>query len=239
MATMIGDVSAETLTEDEALALGVSTIVHAGEIDPDNYAVNAALASAGVPQVDKEGRPIISFKQYEEIGRASGRVDGYALRVMRPGARGTWIVQASKYHKWFGLGYEAVGTPPERTHLAVAIREQVTDELKASVEVDDLDERQIARKIDAFIHKNSKAIAEEVAKRMGVAVPSRRPVRTVQPVEESADELVMFYCRDKYPECNKGPGGKGRVFDNQPALKLHWRKDHEGGFTPKGGHKEK
>lgn len=223
MATMIGDVSAETLTEDEALALGVSTIVHAGQIDPDNYAVSASLASAGLPQVDKEGRPIISFKQYEEIGAVGGRVDGYAIRVMRPGARGTWIVQASKYLKWFGLGYEAVGSPPEKTHLAAAVRQQVEGELADSVDTDGLDERQSAKKIEQFIIKNARAVSEEISRRMGVKTPARRPVRTVEPVEAAADTegITLFYCRDKYPECK-------RVFDNEAGLKFHWRKQHEG-----------
>ena len=224
MATMIGDVSAETLTEDEALALGVSTIVHAGQIDPDNYAVSAALSAAGLPQIDKEGRPIISFKQYEEIGKAGGRVDGYAIRVMRPGTRGTWLVQASKYIKWFGLGYEAVGSPPERTHLGVAVRKQVEDELAGTVDVDGLDERATMRKIEQFIHKHSVAIAEEISTRMGVRkVAPRRPAKTVQPVDTAADtdSITLFYCRDKYPECK-------RVFDNEAGLKFHWRKQHEG-----------
>ena len=223
MATMIGDVSAETLTEDEALALGVSTIVHAGQIDPDNYAVSASLASAGLPQVDKEGRPIISFKQYEEIGAVGGRVDGYAIRVMRPGARGTWIVQASKYLKWFGLGYEAVGSPPENTHLGMALRKQIQDELEATVDTEGLDERAAARKIEQFIHKHSAAIADEIAARMGTkrAAP-RRPAKTIQPVEATGDDsITLFYCRDKYPECK-------RVFDNEAGLKFHWRKQHEG-----------
>ena len=229
MATMIGDVSAETLTEDEALALGVSTIVHAGQIDPDNYAVSASLAAAGLPQIDKEGRPIISFKQYEEIGKAGGRVDSYAIRVMRPGTRGTWIVQASKYLKWFGLGYEAVGSPPEKTHLAMAVRQQVERELADTVDVDGLDERATARKIEQFINKHTTAIADEIVTRMGAkrAAP-RRPAKTIQPVEATADTdgITLYYCRDKYPECK-------RVFDTEAGLKFHWRKQHEGVLAKK------
>lgn len=226
MATMLNGVSAETLTEDEALALGLSTIVHAGQIDPDNYAVNAALSSAGLPQVDKEGRPIISFKQYEEIGRVGGRVDNYAIRVMRPGVRGTWIVQASKYLKWYGLGYEAVGTPAEHTHLALEIRRIVERELAAEVDIEGLNENAATKKVEQFINKHREAISAEIAKRMGHA-PARRPVRTVEPIEAQRDDEITFYfCRDKYPECK-------RAFDSQQGLKLHWRKDHEGAFKPR------
>ena len=226
---MIGDVSAETLTDDEALALGLSSIVHAGQMDPDNYAVNAMLSQGGVPQVDREGRPIISFRQFEEVSASGGRVDGYAIRVMRPGHRGTWTVQASKYHKWFGLGYEAVGCPPDKTHTAISVRAQVIGELIATVELDDtLNENQINRRIHQFLTKHQKAITAEVLKRVG-GKPSvaRRPVRTVEPADNDDDTDVTFYrCSDKYPDCK-------RFFDNPTGLKLHWRKDHEGAFKPR------
>lgn len=229
MATLIGDVSAETLTEDEALALGISTIVHAGEIDPDNYAVSAALQTAGIPQMDKEGRPIISYRQYTEIGKAGGRVDGYALRVLRPGTRGTWIVQASKYLKWFGLGYEALGCPPEHTHLAAEIRRSIEAEMASALDLEGLDERQSAKKIEQFINKNAKAVAQEISDRMQPR-GSKRPVRTVQPVEAAVDTdgITLYYCRDKYPDCK-------RVFDNDKGLKFHWRKEHEGVLNKKPG----
>ena len=221
MATVVDGVTADTLTDDEALALGLSSIVHAGQLDPDNYAVNAALSTAGLPQLDKEGRPIISYKQYKEIGNAGGRMDGYAMRVMRPGHRGTWLVQASKYLKWFGLGYEAVGGPPEESHLAGEIRRQVEGELAATVDTDGSDERQATRKIEQFILKHSKSISDEIAKRMGRPTQAKRPVRTAQPIDDSDDEdaVTIFYCKDKYPDCK-------RFFDTSKGLNFHWSKDH-------------
>lgn len=219
MATMIGDVTAETLTDTEALALGVSSIVHGGELDPDNEVVNARLAGGGLPQTDKEGRPIISYRQYEEISRAGGRLDQYAMRMIRPGYRGTWVIQASKYLKWFGLGYEGVGCPPEKTHMASDIRREVEDELRNQIEwAEDVSEITMQRKAEQFIHKHKEQIAAEIARRMGRTV-SKRPVRTVTPVDTS-DEITIFYCKDKYPECS-------RFFDNDKGLKFHWRKDHE------------
>ena len=108
MATIVGGLEAEALTEDEIFSLGMSSIVHNGESDEDNEFVAESITEGSLlnlPQTDKEGRQIISWRQFLELGRIGARVDPYALRVVRPGRMGRWTIQASKYLKWYGLGY--------------------------------------------------------------------------------------------------------------------------------------
>ena len=108
-----------TLSEEDAHALGLSTVVSGGAIvDPDSMMVEAIIEGGGLPQTDRDGRPIISFRQYEQLQKADARLDGYALRMTFPGQKGTWPIQASKYLKWYGLGYRAIGeeaNKPKRT----------------------------------------------------------------------------------------------------------------------------
>ena len=52
------------------------------------------------------------------------------------------------------------------------------------------------------------------------AVANRiKPSKVIQAEPRSVEGLVLFYCKDKYPDCK-------RVFDNPRGLKLHWGKDH-------------
>lgn len=100
--------SLTTLTDDEALALGLDPIFGGG--DPDNQMVEAMMASGDLPVQDKEGRPVISYKQYLDIRKFKGDVSRYAIRVFRTGVPNkTWLVQASKLRKWQSYGYTSVG----------------------------------------------------------------------------------------------------------------------------------
>lgn len=107
MPTMNDYGTAETISEAEALSLGIGAgPIHAGEFsDPDNPLVESFLSDRGLPQTDKEGRPIISYRQYVELGNMSARMDGYAMLVARVDKAGRWPIQASKYLKWYGLDY--------------------------------------------------------------------------------------------------------------------------------------
>lgn len=120
--------AAETLTEDEALSLGMSTIVHGGVADPDNEFIDAMLNNPDqAPQQDRDGRPIISYKQYLAMGKTNQRLDNYALRMFRPGSRGVWPIQATKFIKWYGLGYRPLGEK-EATASPAPKRPVVMDE---------------------------------------------------------------------------------------------------------------
>lgn len=94
-----------TLSDAESLELGVDPIVDAS--DPDNPTVTAL---GNIPQTDRQGRPVISLKQKEELHANGARLDQYALRMYLPHLpnKGPWLIQASKYLKWFGKGYRSV-----------------------------------------------------------------------------------------------------------------------------------
>lgn len=103
----------DTLSDDEMLALGISPIIHGGSPDPDNAIVDAMVhEGVEIAQRDNEGRPVISYKQMIALREAGHRVDGYALRMTRPGFNKTWFIQASKLLKWERLGYVPVGKNP-------------------------------------------------------------------------------------------------------------------------------
>ena len=112
MATTVGGLTADSLSDEEAAAMGLPTIVHAGQYDPDSMIVEALEAGGGgarAMQSDRDGRPIISYTQYVHMGKVDARLDGYSMRMYLPGVTGkTWTIQASKYHKWFGEGYRSV-----------------------------------------------------------------------------------------------------------------------------------
>lgn len=116
----------EILTEDEVNALGLSSVVHGGQIDPDNPIVS--LEAVGSAQQDRDGRQIISYKQFKDLSAADVRMDNYAVRMRWPGRSTTHPIQASKFQKWYGLGYRPVGDVQEAakkrlTQLAEGIKE--------------------------------------------------------------------------------------------------------------------
>ena len=228
MASVLGGLEAEVLSDAEARTLGFETIVHNGEIDPDNSLVESLLRGGEVPAVDKVGRPIISYKQFVEIQSAGGRLDAYALRVKLPGYAGQWLIQASKYIKWFGLGYEAVGIPVLETHAAGALRYRLEQELIGSLDFDDdANENQTRRRAEQAVRKARKAIDSEIVQRIEGVETARRNVhleRTGEVVRRATAaaapaDVTIYFCKDKYPDC-------ARFFDTDRGLKWHWRKDH-------------
>lgn len=95
------------LSDDEVLALGLSSIVSDGQVDGGDMGFDHI--GGGMPENDGDGRRVVSWEAFGAIQRSGQRVDGLALRVIRPGVmsvRGkTWLIQASKYLKWYGYGY--------------------------------------------------------------------------------------------------------------------------------------
>ena len=105
------------MSDDEVIAMGMSPIVNDGQLSSplDNPVVEELLAGGGLPQTDRAGRPVISFSQYLRL-RKQGNLSNYSLWVERPGSKGAWTIQASKYRKYLSAGYEAVGAPDNHRH---------------------------------------------------------------------------------------------------------------------------
>lgn len=95
------------LSESEVQELGLSSIVNAGNFDQDNPLMNAI--GTPLPQTDKVGRQVISYDQYKQLDKIGARMDNYALRMIWPGRAGVNTIQASKFLKWWGLGYRPLG----------------------------------------------------------------------------------------------------------------------------------
>lgn len=111
MSTVVGGLTATRITDEEARAGGLNSNIGPNGMDivpdPDSHLVNM-LRQSGLPQTDKEGRPVISYKQYQDLLKSDVRMDGYVLRVYLPGRQGMYLVQASKYLKWYGRGFRPV-----------------------------------------------------------------------------------------------------------------------------------
>lgn len=103
----------ETVSIEEAEAAGLPSIVHGGMIDADNSAVEALWQGNAPPQQDRDGRQIISYKQYKELLKRNAPLHNYAMRMVWPGQRRVQTIQASKFHKWWGYGYIPVGITAE------------------------------------------------------------------------------------------------------------------------------
>src|SRR5690554_148845 len=105
----MSDNGVSVISHDEQLGMGLGTVVHAGEIiDPDSAVVMAEMAAqnSGMPQYDKENRPIISYRQYLDLCESNGDMSRFALRMFHPRKpNAAYPVQASKLQKWWGLGY--------------------------------------------------------------------------------------------------------------------------------------
>lgn len=117
-------VSAFELSDDEVLGLGLSPLVHAGDNgDPDSMIAEAFIH--GQAQVDRDGRPVISYKQYKQLAAADARLENFAMRMGIKQANGqvrTGLIQASKYLKWYGQRWrpiEELNRPAAPTERAV------------------------------------------------------------------------------------------------------------------------
>jgi len=113
----VAEITAQVLSDREAESMGMGTIVNGGQIASpvDNVMVEEMIASGTLPQTDKEGRPIISFSQYQRL-RKKGNLSNYSMWMERPGTRGAYTMQASKYMKFYRKGWEAVGATPVDRH---------------------------------------------------------------------------------------------------------------------------
>ena len=161
------------MTEEEVQnELGFGGIVHAGFSDDDNPTVDSVLRGKA-PRQDKEGRQIISFRQYKELSRLGHRLDNYAMLMRWPTSTKANPIQASKYLKWYGLGYDAVGAPLDETH---AYRELVLEFKDAGME-EDMAEKRAKAELGGF----------------GTSV-----IPTVV-----ADDDVRYKCSDKYADCKR------------------------------------
>ena len=211
---MASGLDVETLSEDEAISLGFSPIVHGGEMpDPDNPIAQTFInAQDGLPQTDREGRPIISYAQYLQMGKMDARMDNYALRVTRPGHQGkVWLIQASKYHKWYGGGYEAIGIPVSERHEFRARLAAMLGVDRSSEEDDPRERRRMEKE-----RQGAEAIA---VKKLLTAYEGGRSAPPVRLPADTEPADRIYYCKDKYPDCK-------RFFDTARGLDFHWRSQH-------------
>lgn len=95
------------MSEAELQELGLNSIVTAGNLDSNNPMIDAI--GAPLQSTDKAGRQIVSYKQYQELSKIGARLDNYAIRMVYPGKNTINTIQASKYLKWYGLGYRPLG----------------------------------------------------------------------------------------------------------------------------------
>lgn len=110
---------------EEAEAMGLANIFHAGQLEEDNPAVD--YLKANVAMQDRDGRQIISYKQYLELSDIGARLDNYAMRMQWPGSAKVNTIQASKYLKWYGLGYRPPALLEEHARKQRASREYSRD----------------------------------------------------------------------------------------------------------------
>lgn len=96
------------LSEEDLQGLGLNSIINGKNFDADNP-IASSMASSVLPQTDKIGRQIISYKQYLELKKLGARLENYALRMIWPGKNIVNTIQASKLQKWWGLGYRPIG----------------------------------------------------------------------------------------------------------------------------------
>lgn len=163
------------MEEAEVQAMGLNSIIHAGAVE-DNIAVNAIL-SGQTPQQDKEGRQIISYRQFQELSSRGSRLADYAMWMHWPGDTKGRIVQASKFLKWYGLGWEPVGGPVEQTH---AFRAAVVELQEAGLDGDTA----------VMEAKNRFNRAQE-------RIRANRQVSVLTPDQDAN----IFFCKDKYEDC--------------------------------------
>ena len=125
-------VDVKVLTEGEVRDLNIPSIMSGNNFaDPDNYIVDTEQ-SGSVAQQDRDGRQIISYRQYKELSAKGSRLDNYAVRMYWPNRSGSWPIQASKYHKWFGLGYRPVGEVSEAAKVRMELRAEGMEETAES-----------------------------------------------------------------------------------------------------------
>lgn len=98
------DGTVSVMTEDEINSMGMTSIVGAQFGEMDNPVVTS-LGGSGINMQDRDGRQIISFKQFEELNLTGARMENYSIRMTWPGTNKINTVQASKYLKWYGIGY--------------------------------------------------------------------------------------------------------------------------------------
>ena len=67
-----------------------------------NEAINSLIENYAEPEFDNRNRQIISYEQYLKIKDSGRRMDEYMLRMKGP--TGIGLVQASKFHKFWGEG---------------------------------------------------------------------------------------------------------------------------------------
>ena len=204
-----------TMEEEEIQALGMSSVVHAGQYsDDDNPVVSSSVQ--GIAQQDRDGRQIISFRQFLELTDLGAPLHNYALRIQWPGKNTTQTIIASKYIKWFGIGYRPLGYEElmrdynKRKRAAALVKAKLEAEKRAA---DGLDSNEdIESEAPAIIAKRADDIVRE----------------KLQEIADAKDEVTVFRCRDKYPDCK-------RFFDSQRGLGAHWRLDHKELLQKKSG----
>lgn len=80
----------------------------------DNPAVAAIQGDPMKALYDGAGRPIISFRQYQELSKTDQRLDNMMMRLVNPVSGQMKLFSAGKYHKWWGQGWRPLEMWRER-----------------------------------------------------------------------------------------------------------------------------
>lgn len=169
-----------SISHEEQLGLGLGSVVHGGEIiDPDSALAMAEQMAkeTGLPGRDKEGRPIISYKQYLDLSYANADMSTYALRMTHVKRSGLWTIQASKLQRWWGLGYRPRGWTPE-----------------------------LQGRIDAVKATLGRRTADDKPRPIGsvLDLPEVTPMSSTPKRAITADsDVVVYFCNEKYPDCKR------------------------------------
>ena len=219
-------VTVSRMSEDEVLALGQSSLI----TDSDNIDVDALLddpSFGSLPERDREGRPIISWDQFQQLQARGVRIDNYSLRMYHPSVPNkVWRTQASKFLAMYGQGYEAVGMPVLQTHKARDVRRKIEKQIRDKMLGDlplDMNKRQINKTVEREVNRRKPEIEQAILEALGKKTTTAAPRPAATP---DAPNVKVFLCAEKYPECP-------RFFDTESGLKFHWTKIHEGGLKKK------
>ena len=191
----MSEIKIQALSIEESVDAGFMPFTNTGGDTNDNPLVESILTGTNAPRYDARQRLVISFRQYHDLQERNAQMSQYALEMTLPSKPHLrQLVPASKYLKYWGQGLEVVGAPVEETHVfADAVRRLRL----RGVEQDD-------------------AIAQA---RAAIAAQKRRVTAQELPEASLPEDVTIFWCRDKYPNCN-------RFYDNARGLNFHWRNDH-------------
>lgn len=183
----------KALDIEESIEAGLQPFASAGY---ENPLVDALLTGIDVPRYDSRGHLVISYRQYVELQARDAMMSQYAIEMVLPSKPHVkQLVPASKYLKFWGNGFEPVNPPLEETHV-------YADTLRR-LRLRGVEQDEAIRQTRKMISDRKRAVE----------------VQTRSPLDDNADTPKAFFCKDKYPDCD-------RFFDKQRGLAFHWRNEH-------------